>query len=108
MTPDVPALRAALAASAGEWPWEAVEEIVYGADGQVVAEFAHDDGEPEAVLAALAVNALAVSGMLDRLEKLERVAEAARRRCGALLPGEERRTHDALLAALADLDGGKG
>lgn len=91
MTPDIPALRAALAACKVR-PWflndqwvqtkDDYHQWIYGADGDGVCEVHGNIAmgvhtTDRARLIALAVNAL--PSLLARIEKLERVAEAAKR-----------------------------
>lgn len=73
MTPDIPALREALARAKMDTPLDAEGFIVFGADGEVVAEC--NDSVRDARLLALAVNAL--GPLLDRLEKAEDIASFA-------------------------------
>lgn len=105
MTPDIPALREALAACPFGPPWKCVDETWID-DGAPSDDYTPEQSTARRNLVVAAVNAL--PGLLARIEKLERVAEAARSRVDAVLPSEERLAHEQLRTALADLDGGNG
>lgn len=100
-TPDIPALREALAAGSGEVPWEAEDYVVFGADGYLLAEFG-DDGEPEAALACLAVNAL--PGLLDLLDAQQKVLDLVRETEAPRDPRRLRSIHEELEDAWTALE----
>lgn len=124
MTPDIPALREALAA-ATQGPWhvsqftECSDTLGRGTGPLQAIQRSHIPGKQtfaqileakasieDMALIALAVNAL--PGLLDRIEKLERVAEVVVEYLEPSHPMKRRQGIAPLLAALADLDGGKG
>lgn len=107
MTPSIPALRAALAASSGQFPWTADQNLVFDADGHPVAEpcqRAHED--EDARLIALAVNAL--PKLLDIAEAAAPFAEAFRQRATSTNKAHALTSHEAALVAAFSLEAPDG